>query len=266
MTFVSLAQATHYLGIDVKTLHCWLSEAQLPLQNHPHDGRKKGVSHEHLQVLARLHQRSLAPLPQESAAPEALAPPELPLALLALPEQLAALEAQIMALQNQILALQNQVADLTRLMQQPRPAPALPLTQLTQTKPSSTVKQRAKPTRSASGLRPAAKTPSKSVHVIPRVEYGKQGGYVVICPKKGLLPLEPDTPEWLAWVAKQEAFRFVGKLGHFTAHHEWRVPKGAWRAHRHIRNHSYTLRLAPNHELTIAVLEQAAQTLQAHLT
>ena len=259
MTFVSLAQATHHLGIDVKTLHRWLSEANLPLQCHPDDGRKKGVSSEHLHQLASLHQRSLAPLPQESAASETVAPPELSLALLALPEQLAALQAQIMA-------LQNQVADLTRLMQQPRPTPALPLTQ---TKPSFTVKRRAKPTRSASGSRSAAsattKTPPKSVHVIPRVEYGQAGHYVVICPKYGLLPFEPDTPEWLAWVAKQEAFRFVGKSGHFTAHHEWRVPKGAWRAHRHIRNHSYTLRLAPNHELTIAVLEQAAQTLQAHL-
>jgi hypothetical protein len=256
MTFVSLAQATHRLGIDVKTLHRWLCDAQLALQCHPDDGRKKGVSSEHLHLLARLHQRSLAPLPEELAAPEVLAPPELCAVLLALPEQLATLQAQI-------TVLQHQVADLTRLMQQPRPDPIVPLAP---TKPSSTVKQRAKPTRSASGLRPAAKTPPKSVHVIPRVEYDKQGGYVVICPKKGLLPLEPDTPEWFAWVAKQEAFRFVGKSGHFTAHHEWRVPKGAWRAHRHLRNHSYTLRLAPNRELTIAVLEQAAQTLQAHLT
>ena len=176
-------------------------------------------------------------------------------ALLAVPEQLATLQAQI-------IALQHQVADLTRLISQPRPDPIVPLTP---TKPSSTLKQRAKPTRSASGLRPAAKMPPKSVHVIPRVEYGKQGRYVVICPKGGLLSFEPDTPQWFAWVAKQEAFRFVGQSGHFTAHHEWRVPKGAWRAHRQIRNHSYTLRLAPNHELTIAVLEQAAQALQAHL-
>jgi hypothetical protein len=69
-----------------------------------------------------------------------------------------------------------------------------------------------------------------------------------------------------AWVAKQTSFRFVGKQGHFTAHHEWRVPKGAWRAHRHIRNHVSIQRLAPNHELTIAVLEQAAAALHAHLT
>jgi hypothetical protein len=58
----------------------------------------------------------------------------------------------------------------------------------------------------------------------------------------------------------------VEKSGFFTAHHEWRVKKGAWRAHRHIRNHSYTLRLAVVQELTIAVLEQAAEALQAHLS
>ena len=89
---------------------------------------------------------------------------------------------------------------------------------------------------------------------------------MVICPKKGVLPLEPDTPEWFAWVKKQDSFRFVGQGGHCTAHHEWRVPKGAWRAHRQIRNHSYTLRLAPHQELTIAVVEPAAEALQAHLT
>ncbi len=88
---------------------------------------------------------------------------------------------------------------------------------------------------------------------------------MVICPKKGQLPLVPDTPEWVALVREQDSFRFVGQAGHFTAHHWWRVPEGAWRVHRHIRNHRYHLRLAPNHHLTIAVSEQAAQALQAHL-
>lgn len=87
----------------------------------------------------------------------------------------------------------------------------------------------------------------------------------MICPKRGLLSFEPDTSEWFAWVAKQPSFRFVGKEGHFTAHHEWTTPRGAWRAHRQIRNHSYNVRLAPNQHLAIAVLEQAAHTLQAHL-
>ena len=149
------------------------------------------------------------------------------------------------AFQTQIAALQQQVTALTRLLQQHWQEPAI---QAVSTKPPK-----------------SASRPSKPVHVIPRVEYGDEGHYVVICPTQGVLPFEPDTPEWFAWVAEQDSFRFVGKLGYFTAHHEWRVPKGAWRAHRHIRNRNYVLRLAPNHELTIAVLEQAALALQAHL-
>ncbi len=253
MTFVSLVQATHRLGIDLKTLHRWLCDAQLALQSHPDDGRKKGLSEPQLEMLARLHHRALASWKQE----EATQPPPLPDDLLKLPEQLA-------AMQSQLAVLHQQVADLTRLLTEPKPEP---VPQLPASKPSNTTKPSAQPSRSRTTPPQATKPnmPAKPVHVIPRVEYDKLGGYVVICPKKGLLPLEPDTEEWFAWVAKQEAFRFVGKSGSFTAHHEWRVPRGAWRAHRKIRNQSYNVRLAPNHELTIAVLEQAAEALQAHL-
>ncbi len=256
MTFVSLAQASHRLGIDVKTLHRWMTEAQIPLHSHLRDGRKKGVSGEHLHLLARLHQRSLVPLSQEPPAPVAGQGPELSAARLSLPEWLDALHAQI-------AALQQQVADLTRLLQQHAHPPAIPAAPPQQARMAT---RPPKPAPPAPRSRPAAKSPRKPVHVIPRVEYGDEGHYVVICPKHGLLPFEPDTPEWFAWVAEQDSFRFVGKVGHFTAHHEWRVPKGAWRAHRQIRNHHSIQRLAPNHELTMAVLEQAAEALQAHLT
>ncbi len=260
MTFVSLAQAARRLGIDAKTLHRWLADAQLALQSHPHDGRKKGVSSEHLHLLARLHQRSLTPPAEMPPALHLGEVPELSAALLALPEQLC-------TLQTQIAVLQQQVADLTRLHEQHGPEPAIPLAPSQQ---SRTAKRPKKPTPPAPRSRPAAsapaKTPPKPTHVLPRVEYGREGRYVVICPKHGLLPLEPDTSAWFAWLAKQSSFRFVGKVGRFSAHHEWRVPRGAWRAHRQIRNHSYTLRLAPTQELTIAVLEQAAEALQAHLT
>jgi hypothetical protein len=253
MTFVSVAQATTHLGIDAKTLHRWLAEAQLPLQRHPHDGRKKGVSSEHLHTLARLHQRSLACLTEESPTATAGEGRELPAALLELPEQLGTLQAQL-------AALQQQVADLTRLLSPRGPAPVSPAAQA---QPSRTSKRSSQP--ATPRARRAANTPRKPVHVIPRVEYGEEGHYVVICPRRGVLPFEPETPEWFAWVAQQSSFRFVGQRGHFTAHHGWRVPRGAWRAHRHIRNHNYVLRLAPNHELTLAVLEQAAAALQAHL-
>ncbi len=248
MTFVSVAEACRHLGIDAKNMRRWLADAQLPLQDHPRDGRKKGVSGEHLELLARLHHRRLAPLSPEPPAPvQSDLPP--------LPETLCSLQAQI-------AALQQQIADLTHLLQQhahPPASPAVPAQQ------SRTSRRSPKPASPAPRSRPTAKAPPKPVHVIPRVEYGEEGHYVVICPKHGLLPFEPDTPQWFAWVAEQDSFRFVGKSGHFTAHPEGRVPRGAWRAHRHLRNRVYIQRLAPNHELTIAVLEQAAEALQAHL-
>src|SRR5260370_35868939 len=43
MTFVSVAQASRRLGVDAKTLHRWLVEAQIPLHSSHQDGRKKGV-------------------------------------------------------------------------------------------------------------------------------------------------------------------------------------------------------------------------------
>jgi hypothetical protein len=99
------------------------------------------------------------------------------------------------------------------------------------------------------------------------VEYASSGHYVVICPQLGLLPFEPESPEWFAWLATRCSFRFVGQQGRLTAHREVeRVPKGAWRAHRNIRNHTYNLRLGSTESLTIAALEQAATDLQAHLT
>lgn len=251
MNFVSLADASRGLGIDAKTLRRWLADAQLPLQNHPRDGRKKGISSEHLDQLARSHQRRLAEV--NEPPPLLSAQPPLPAVLLALPQTLGALQAQI-------AALQQQVAELVSLLQ-PQLLRSERLLSPTPQKDTARRASRFLPTASAS-----AKTPPKPAHVIPRVEYDPQGRYVVICPKRGLLSFEPDTPEWFAWVTQQDSFRFVGKGGHFTAHHEWRVPRGAWRAHRKIRNHTHIVRLAPNQQLTLAVLEQAAQALQALLT
>ena len=247
MTTVPLTQAALRLGIDPKTLRRWLTDAQLPLHPDPHDARTKGVHAEHLHLLAQLHQRHLTPSTADPSAPEDVSPVPLPPALLALPQTLA-------SLQQQISALQEQVAILPQLLQHP-PAPP----------PTAAQKAAPRATPSSPRPRPVTKAPKKPVHVIPRVEYQANGRYVVICPKKGLLPLEPDSPAWFDWVKEQTSFRFVGKEGHFTAHHWWQVPHGAWRAHRQIRNHSYNVHLTPNHQLTIAVLEQAAQALQAHL-
>jgi hypothetical protein len=74
----------------------------------------------------------------------------------------------------------------------------------------------------------SAKRLTAPTHVLPLVEYATQGGYVIICPEHGLLPFEPDSPQWFAWLATHSSFRFVGQSGRFTAHREVeRVPRGA---------------------------------------
>ena len=180
MLFLSLADACRLLGIDPKTLHRWLAHAHLCLQPHPGDARKHGLSEDHLHLLARLHQRALPTLPPETTAPVSAARPPLPTELLALPTTLGALQAQL-------TALQQQVADLTHLLQQHAHQPAIP----------------AAPAQQAM----AAKPPREPTHVLPLVEYGSQGHYVVICPKQGLLALEPDSSAWFAWLATQSSFR-----------------------------------------------------------
>ena len=257
MTFISLADGCRRLGIDAKTLRRWLAHEELPLEPHPGDGRKKGVRSESLLLLATLHHRALEAEPQaERARPVSGETPTLPAELLGLSETLGALHAQL-------AALQQQVAELSHLLHQPTHPSLISASAIPATKRPSKPAPLALRSRPASA---ATKPPRKPAHVLPLVEYAREGHYVVICPKKGRLTLEPDTPAWLAWLETQSSFRFVGRHGRFTAHHEvLRVPNGAWRAHRHIRNHSYTLRLGLTQDLTMAVLEQAAATLQAHL-
>jgi hypothetical protein len=256
MTVMSLTQASHRLNSDPKTVRRWLAQAQLPLQAHPTDARLKGVSEEHVLLLARTHHRRLAELPQEpSSPPTPGAPCPLPAALLALPETLSAFEAQI-------TALQQEVAQLTHLLLLQAPARAVPL--------ARAAKRPAQPAPAAARSRrtsvPAPPT-RQPAQVLPLIESSREGHYVVICPKQGLLPFEPDTPAWFAWLATQTSFRFVGKEGRLTAHREVeRVPNAAWRAHRRMRNHTYNLHLGATEALTIAALEQAAATLQAHLS
>lgn len=242
MTFISFAQARRLLDVDPKTLRRWLAQAQLTVLSHPSDHRLKGIGEPQLRELAQQHHRQLTSLaPEPPPTRQAPAPPD-PSALLDLLHEL----------HEQIAALQQQVSVLTARLQ---PSPAAT--------PPAPVAAPAPAPAPAPRKKPAPKP--KRVAVIPWVEVGSDGRYVVICPKQGVLPFEPDTDAWFAWVREQVSFRFVGKGGSFTAYHEWRIPKGAWRAHRQIRNRSYNLRLAPNQELTLAVLEEAAAHLQAHL-
>lgn len=106
----------------------------------------------------------------------------------------------------------------------------------------------------------------KRTPVIPLIEYGAQGTYVILSPQEGQLPFLPDSPDWFAWLSTVSSFRFVGQSGRFTASCVKRSPsKSRWRAHRQIRNRSYNQHLGRTEHLTIATLEHVAAALQSHV-
>ena len=255
MTMLSLADCCRHLAIDPKTLRRWLAQAPFTRQSHPQDARLKGLTEEQLLWLAAAHHRSLPILPQEPPQPAPSAEP------LALPDDLLEVFVALRALPAQLAALQEQLADLTQQFSH-------------LAEPASTTRSRAGVTSKATNSRWSSRGRTTSsqpqrpsqAQVLALVEYAGEGHYVVISPKGGLLPFEPGSPAWFAWLTTCSSFRFVGKMGRLTAHRELHnVSRAVWRAHRNIRNHTYNVHLGKTEELTIATLEQAAATLHAHL-
>ncbi len=255
MTILTLADCCRHLAIDPKTLRRWLATAPFTVTSQPQDARRYGLTEEQLCWLATAHHRSLSTLPQQpfQPAPEAEAP--------ALPADLLEVLGALRALPSQLATLQQQLADLTcQLSQLPEPVTTARRRSATTSKAAGRSRSRS---RTASRSQP--QRPSQA-QVIALVEYAGEGRYVVISPRGGLLPFEPESPAWFAWLATCSSFRFVGKLGRFTAHRELHdVSRAVWRAHRNIRNHTYNVHLGKTESLTSAVLEQAAAALHAHL-
>lgn len=255
MTILTLADCGRHLAIDPKTLRRWLASAPFTVQPHPQDAPRTGLTQDQLCWLATAHHRSLPALPQEPSQPAPSAEP------LALPDDLREVFVALRALPAQLAALQEQLADLTHQFSH-------------LAEPASTTRSQAGVTAKATNSRRSRRGRTKSsqpqrpsqAQVLALVEYAGEGHYVVISPKGGLLPFEPGSPAWFAWLATCSSFRFVGKVGRLTAHRELHnVSRAVWRAHRSIRNHTYNVHLGNTEDLTIATLEQAAATLHAHL-
>jgi hypothetical protein len=284
------------LGIDPKTLRHWLKLVSMQFAPHPTDARLKCLTLSQVQQLASLHGRPF-PLPvsappvlqetvpvlglmgeQAQASQESQA--QLVQAALLLPssvseevdlrKKLSCLERSVTSMQEQLaqLALQllqerslryeRRLSALEACLQQKLDAPASvheleALVEAHQPEGPSTTGRRLHPAE----LRARSR-------VIPLIEYGAAGTYVVICPQDGELLLTPDSPAWFDWLATLSSFRFVGKQGRFTAYRKGRMSR-RWSAYRTIHQHDYQHYLGVTDHLTIDCLEQMAARLQSYM-
>ena len=274
MTMVSLTDCCRLLAIDPKTLHRWMSLAHLSAQPHPLDARLKCVTREQVQQLAVTHRRTLPESNEHHFQPETSAPStpsdvirasvlssvvsDVSMHITALTQQLGSLQAQVATLHHQLALLTEQ------LQKEQQWRTSVTKTFLDKSQESSLDKSQ----ESSLDKEPALPSPSidrrKHPHVLPLVEYGAQGKYVMISPEQGLLSFEPDSPQWFAWLSTLPSFRFVGQQGRLTAFRGYQCSESTpWWAHRQIRNHSHKRRLGTTASVTIASLELAASSLQA---
>ena len=269
MTSLSIIECCHLLSIDPKTLRQWLAQAQMPLHAHPTDARVKCVTSEQVHVLASLHGRVLR-LPPSGLEGANLGPDEAESRTLSdddLRERLVQMQAQITILQAQLTDLALQLLHERELSTEHR---LLALEgQLT-----STGEGILPPLDQSVPVVPCRpETPSFACHpteqrtpLIPLIEYGARGRYVLICPKEGELHITPDSPEWFAWLASLSSFRFVGQSGRFSARRGYnRRPNRSWYAQRGIHQKNYSKYIGVSEHITTARLEQVAAHFQSYM-
>jgi hypothetical protein len=287
MTHLPQLDCCTLLGIDPKTLRHWVRQAHLQFVAHPTDARLKCLTQQQVQQLAAQHGRPQpwsAPahpgLPDAFPAPGSSGTP-LPSAgsgsggvteMAALTQQLARLERSVTTLQEQVTALVLEVArDRQRSAEQRLSVLEVLVRHLLGSAPLPPLVQQT----SGVDLADAPSGPGRRLlptevrarsRVTPLIEYGAQGCYVLVCPREGVLPFAPDSPEWFDWLASLSSFRFVGQQGRFSAHRD--TERGqrtrSWRAYRTIHQHVYKYYLGTTDHLTLAALEQAAAKLQAY--
>ncbi len=289
MTLFPLTDCCAMQGIDPKTLRHWLKHANVPVAAHPTDARIKCLTLEHVQQLATLHDRLLQ---SPASAPPALGSSQehvsrhpqseaahvqatrlLPTSF----SQEADLIQKLSCLETQVSTMQQHLAQLALELLQERTwryeqrlqtlevliqAPQRQEARLPALQTMGTQSQQEQVTSTERRLHPAElRAPSR---VLPLIEYGAAGTYVVICPQEGELLLTPDSPAWFDWLATLSSFRFVGKQGRFTAYRKGRLSR-RWSAYRTIHQHDYQPYLGTTDHLTIDSLEQMAAKLQAYM-
>ena len=273
MTLMSLADGCRLLAIDPKTLRRWLRLAHLSVQAHPSDTRLKCVTREQLEHVAGMHRRTWpeASEPLVSPAPSALGEGSTASVWSSVASEVSGsmteLGQQLSSLQSQVAMLQHQLALLTEQIPKEGQWCISSIKLSVESSPDISVESSLDPSVESSPEKEtilASIDRRKHPHVLPLVEYGAKGTYVVISPEEGVLSFEPDSPEWFAWLSTLPSFRFIGKGGRFTAFRGYQsTARTSWWAHRQIHNHSQRRRLGLTDSVTLDCLELAASSLQA---
>jgi hypothetical protein len=277
MTLFALKEGSALLGIDPKTLRQWMQQAHLGFQPHPNDARLKCVTSDHLEQLAALHHR---PLDVPAAAAQLHAAEAVPTGVGDKPSAQSEVDllARLAHLESQLTVVQQHLAALTLEMLQERTQryehrlhtletlipPPPKLEQAGCPKPEACERE----SQADKLLKPARVHPMKGRRraILPLIEYGADGSYVVICPELGELALVPDSPEWFAWLETISSLRFLGQQGRWSAYRDKGRSSGCWFAYRRINGHQYVRSLGSSHQLTIARFEQMAATFQSYVT
>jgi hypothetical protein len=289
MTLLSVKDCARMLGVHPKTLHQWLRQVGLSEQPHPTDGRVTQVTREQAEIVAALHDR---PFPSQALAPvmpseEPPAPPSPPATLTSAEPSLSSQDPpgaregdplkQVAALLATIGTMQEQLTQLVLVLcseslqhydQRISALEGLLSQQALSCSSLSTLQQPHEEAPAHRGRVPHPAELRARSRVLPLIEQRTTGAYIVICPQEGELTLIPDSAEWFEWLATLSSFRFVGPHGRFTAYRKngrHGQPSRSWSAVRGFHGRRYENGLGVTDHLTIACLEQAASTIQAHL-
>lgn len=270
MTSLAFIDGCHLLAIDSKTLRRWLVQAKMSLHAHPTDARIKCLTSEQVNILANLHGRFL-PLPPSGLAPACASPTpseaQSQVSPIAVPD--AELRARLAQMETQVATLQAQLTDLAlQLLQERKPRTEQRLLTLEAQLPSSgDLAPQVPSVPCQPGMPPLVCHPTEQrSRLIPLIEYGARGRYVLICPKEGELPIAPDSPEWFAWLASLSSFRFVGQSGRFSARRGYNHrPNRGWYAQRAIHQKNYSKYIGVSENITTNRLEHIAAHFQSYL-
>lgn len=257
MTSLAFMECCQRLAVTPKTLRQWLTQAEISLHPHPTDARITCLTSDQLQQLATLHGRVLHPSGNLLIGSE-----------LGCGETIDAdLRRRVAQIEAHIATLQTQLTDLTLLLlrereqrtKEPLHALEAQVSQAGEALPPLSARS-VSFTQAESSV--ARRAPRQRTRLIPLIEYGAAGQYILMCPKEGERHILPDSPEWFAWLATFNSFRFIGRQGRLSASRTKGRP--CWMAYRRIHGHCYAYGLGNTKRLTIAHLEHMAATLQAH--